>query len=377
MSETALLRAIVADPDDDAVRLIYADWLDEHGEPDRAEFIRGQVELARDTRDSPARRKLAFRVRELLDREGKNWLGLLKKHVHDWHYHRGFLDKIGVSANTLKKHAARLFTAAPLRRLWVTGLRGTLAPLRHIPEDNTLTSVDLCYNQLSSAALGDLPTFAALRGLRTLGLMFNRIDDAGARLLGEHPFFLGLERIRCGANPIHEAARQQLQERLGERVSFVCERDDDHLYAIQDDDYTFTAGFGADDTQLLFRTWEPGVRLAVFDHEGKLLDIQRRDVPQEEGIGREERASNRDAVKQAWMKEVGFRSATIRVKRFSFDDGEGIYGFNWLKDAFNDPDFPEPDALDFIGRWLRNGQFVWNFVGDDCWLDGTGEVTDT
>ncbi len=43
----ALLRSILAAPDDDAPRLVYADWLDENGEPERAEFIRVQCELAR------------------------------------------------------------------------------------------------------------------------------------------------------------------------------------------------------------------------------------------------------------------------------------------------------------------------------------------
>src|SRR3712207_7138456 len=42
-----LLDAIAAAPDDDGPRLVYADWLEEHGEQARAEFIRAQVELAR------------------------------------------------------------------------------------------------------------------------------------------------------------------------------------------------------------------------------------------------------------------------------------------------------------------------------------------
>ena len=45
-TDTAFLRTILADPDDDAPRLIYADWLDENGDSDRAEFIRLQVRLA-------------------------------------------------------------------------------------------------------------------------------------------------------------------------------------------------------------------------------------------------------------------------------------------------------------------------------------------
>lgn len=44
--EAALLAAIIAHPDEDTHRLVYADWLQENGREDRAEFIRVQVELA-------------------------------------------------------------------------------------------------------------------------------------------------------------------------------------------------------------------------------------------------------------------------------------------------------------------------------------------
>jgi uncharacterized protein (TIGR02996 family) len=43
----ALLAAVVDRPDDDTPRLVLADWLDDHGDPDRAAFVRAQVELAR------------------------------------------------------------------------------------------------------------------------------------------------------------------------------------------------------------------------------------------------------------------------------------------------------------------------------------------
>jgi uncharacterized protein (TIGR02996 family) len=44
MSEgDALLRAVLANPADDAPRLVYADWLTEHDQGDRADEIRGQV----------------------------------------------------------------------------------------------------------------------------------------------------------------------------------------------------------------------------------------------------------------------------------------------------------------------------------------------
>ena len=47
MSDAAFLDAILAHPDDDGPRLVYADWLDEQGQAARAEFIRVQCELAR------------------------------------------------------------------------------------------------------------------------------------------------------------------------------------------------------------------------------------------------------------------------------------------------------------------------------------------
>lgn len=70
----ALLRAILLCPADDAARLVLADWLDEHGEHERAEFIRVQCELARkrDSEPPPApTRELAEFVRDLVRLENR------------------------------------------------------------------------------------------------------------------------------------------------------------------------------------------------------------------------------------------------------------------------------------------------------------------
>ncbi|MFO0936506.1 MAG: TIGR02996 domain-containing protein [Gemmataceae bacterium] len=55
--EQSLLDAVLENPDDDLQRLVYADYLDEQGDPKRAEFIRMQISIAssieNDQLDSP------------------------------------------------------------------------------------------------------------------------------------------------------------------------------------------------------------------------------------------------------------------------------------------------------------------------------------
>lgn len=45
-TQAALIAAIRAEPDDDNVRLVYADWLEENGQAERAEFIRLECQVA-------------------------------------------------------------------------------------------------------------------------------------------------------------------------------------------------------------------------------------------------------------------------------------------------------------------------------------------
>jgi uncharacterized protein (TIGR02996 family) len=66
-----LLAAIKESPADDAPRLVYADWLEEHGEP-RGEFLRLQCAPARLERGDPARAPLAERERQLQKRPQPN-----------------------------------------------------------------------------------------------------------------------------------------------------------------------------------------------------------------------------------------------------------------------------------------------------------------
>src|SRR3954463_15181880 len=78
--DAALLAEIVANPDDDLPRRVYADWLDENGDDDRAEFIRGQVRLAGMELWDEGYTSLDVRCRQL-ERTHPEWLGPLHPFV--------------------------------------------------------------------------------------------------------------------------------------------------------------------------------------------------------------------------------------------------------------------------------------------------------
>jgi uncharacterized protein (TIGR02996 family) len=83
MSDDAkFLRALQDAPEDDSVRLVYADWLEERGDV-RGEFLRLDTALAkmpqRGNRDRPQHGRL-LRLRETLDRE---WVVTVSRSPHD------------------------------------------------------------------------------------------------------------------------------------------------------------------------------------------------------------------------------------------------------------------------------------------------------
>jgi uncharacterized protein (TIGR02996 family) len=81
--DQAFLDAIREQPDDDAPRLVYADWLEEHGQPQRAEFIRVQCERARLPEGSSRAYDLERREAALWAAHAAAWLGPLAPMVTD------------------------------------------------------------------------------------------------------------------------------------------------------------------------------------------------------------------------------------------------------------------------------------------------------
>jgi uncharacterized protein (TIGR02996 family) len=84
----ALLADAKQRPEDEGPRLVLADWLDEDGDPDRAEFIRLQCGLAPWAAlqgDPTTREKAEARTEDLLARLGGGWLGPLWTEGGRWH----------------------------------------------------------------------------------------------------------------------------------------------------------------------------------------------------------------------------------------------------------------------------------------------------
>jgi uncharacterized protein (TIGR02996 family) len=125
MSHTAFMSAIRQNPEEDAARLVFADYLDEQGGPAhaaRAEFIRVQVELARLPETDPNRPALEDRENELLRAHEAAWLGELPKAVTNWKFERGFLTELegGPSAFELAGTRTAL-KHHPVTRVRITG----------------------------------------------------------------------------------------------------------------------------------------------------------------------------------------------------------------------------------------------------------------
>src|SRR5436305_698754 len=134
-SNPALLAAVLEAPDDDAPRLVYADWLDEHGDPGRGEYIRDQVERTRLPEDGPRWKALKARGVELLGAHREAW----RKELPAWagsycDYERGFPAAARLTAREFLKKAAGLFRRAPIRRVELRVLVDSLAgPLAASP----------------------------------------------------------------------------------------------------------------------------------------------------------------------------------------------------------------------------------------------------
>lgn len=114
----ALLAAVVADPDDEAARLVYADWLAEQGDV-RGELIRVQCELERSDLAPERREALRARQREILGSAGKGMTAAVESYAERASIVRGLIEGVVIHVVKLAKYGRELLAAHPIRVLHV------------------------------------------------------------------------------------------------------------------------------------------------------------------------------------------------------------------------------------------------------------------
>ncbi len=225
MPETdAFLRAILDNPDDDAPRLIYADWLEEHGDPEQAEFIRVQIALAarKPARGREANRNLVALLRreeELLTRHGEAWRGPVETGRNlSLTFRRGFIEGVSAEAHRFVEVAEQLFRRAPVRhvRLFWPGTEQPYERARFVatvaaaPQLARLRSLDLSTCFIGSDGVRALAVCEYLGGLESLDLANNGIGRAGARALAGAPWLAGLIYLDLSGNYVNAATAHAL-----------------------------------------------------------------------------------------------------------------------------------------------------------------------
>ncbi|MBX9628077.1 MAG: TIGR02996 domain-containing protein [Gemmataceae bacterium] len=256
----ALLRAVIDSPDDDTPRLVYADWLEDHGQSERAEFIRLQVEVARaeaDGRDYNEVYALRMRAVELQKAHKADWLaGVCRWKRTSCFFERGFVGEVWCSVKSFVDHGAALLDAAPVRTVGLRRLADSnLIGLDRAPHFRRVRRLKLFRGELRHYMLGGLlnrVSVAHLRGLAVaefvvdgtsagwharfaadaahiaqtpdlaeleeLDLSACGVGDAGGRALAESRYLRRLRRLTLRWNPMSELVVALLRDRFGDRL---------------------------------------------------------------------------------------------------------------------------------------------------------------
>jgi uncharacterized protein (TIGR02996 family) len=258
MDDEGFLRAIISQPEDDATRLIYADWLEDHARPERARLIRAQCELHQlteldDTATQGRRATLAAEVVALLKEHKTAWLAELpycggvfwrpapNDHSPGGIFERGFVNMMMAESPTaLLRDGERAFAVAPVQRLYLgwLGPRASrkfaqwpllerlrslealgaedrsVAELARSPHLGSLRRLKLAHCVITAGGVEALAGARWLGGLTHLDLSFNRIGYSGARALAEAAHLDRLRSLDLRANPLTSAGRRLLSERF-------------------------------------------------------------------------------------------------------------------------------------------------------------------
>jgi uncharacterized protein (TIGR02996 family) len=197
--EQDLLQAIIQNPDEDAPRLSYADWLQDTGQHTRADFIRVQCALAAGPEDDDLRADLEGREWRL-GRHCREWLGPLANLIAspgrglEYSFRRGFVESVSVRARTLLQNGERLLGLSPIREICLVAARGHVEKLAACPHLARLRGLGFWFTPIglrSFQALLASPYSSNLGALELTG----SIGPVGLSALLESPLLPQLTRL--------------------------------------------------------------------------------------------------------------------------------------------------------------------------------------
>jgi uncharacterized protein (TIGR02996 family) len=172
----ALLAAILAQPDDDVARLVYADWLQENGQEPRAQFIRAQVWASQAEPFSKEARKQAAVAKRILEASSRGeWTRHLQQRMVGWEFRRGFVEHVRVNVATFAHDAEELFRREPIRSLQMIRFASNattvpLEPFFETPQLERITRLEMSGRQFSPVEMEMLSACPYLDGLTELCL---------------------------------------------------------------------------------------------------------------------------------------------------------------------------------------------------------------
>jgi uncharacterized protein (TIGR02996 family) len=232
-TEAEWLAAILAAPDDVALRQVYGDWLQQRGDP-RGELVTAQCRLHLGV---PAQDRAALRQREreLLAEHELTWLAELGLEAGEGTFSCGMVEILRTTAERLRLHALRLSELTPVRGLRLERAAPPLGPslreLRHLrflvargvrlgdevladlartDPFRELTRLEASRNRITDAGARSLASMPSLRELTLLDVRDNRISAPGVRALAQSPHLAALGSLVLDHNPLGDAGVQAL-----------------------------------------------------------------------------------------------------------------------------------------------------------------------
>jgi len=212
-----LLAAVLAAPDDDAPRLIYADWLDEQGESDRAEFIRLQIREANMADEDPEKPGVHARAEYLGRTHHVEWASRLPQFegVHWEVFDRGFFVAARFDhPDRFFAHVGDVFAAAPIQELRLHQFNNTHGPrLANTRQLRAVRVIDLNDgNKIANLGIEALMESRHLGRLAVLALRGNGLGSAGVRAIAMSSYARSLKRLRLDRNDLFDDGARYIAE---------------------------------------------------------------------------------------------------------------------------------------------------------------------